>query len=127
MEYEPVGRAQVRDSDRVVTRRTGQGDRIRTQAGRRIEVAVNLEHIVARRAIAGDIGAVDRDFLDLGHRRDDGFLAARDLARDHDFGFEIAADVTILECNAGHGLRSAEHTSDLQSLMRTSYAVFCLK
>src|SRR3546814_8175657 len=27
----------------------------------------------------------------------------------------------------GLGLRSEEHTSDLQSLMRTSYAVFCLK
>src|SRR3546814_5176986 len=26
-----------------------------------------------------------------------------------------------------HGLRSEEHTSELQSLMRTSYAVFCLK
>src|SRR3546814_1646301 len=29
---------------------------------------------------------------------------------------------------AGHGApRSEEHTSELQSLMRTSYAVFCLK
>src|SRR3546814_6012277 len=28
---------------------------------------------------------------------------------------------------AGLGLRSEEHTSELQSLMRTSYAVFCLK
>src|SRR3546814_7427871 len=28
---------------------------------------------------------------------------------------------------AGRRLRSAEHTSELQSLMRTSYAVFCLK
>src|SRR3546814_6078133 len=27
----------------------------------------------------------------------------------------------------GGRLRSEEHTSDLQSLMRTSYAVFCLK
>src|SRR3546814_10080881 len=26
-----------------------------------------------------------------------------------------------------HGQRSEEHTSELQSLMRTSYAVFCLK
>src|SRR3546814_5827518 len=26
-----------------------------------------------------------------------------------------------------NGLRSKEHTSELQSLMRTSYAVFCLK
>src|SRR3546814_5516422 len=29
-------------------------------------------------------------------------------------------------CRARHG-RSEEHTSELQSLMRTSYAVFCLK
>src|SRR3546814_4210283 len=28
---------------------------------------------------------------------------------------------------AVHGLRSEEHTSELQSLMRISYAVFCLK
>src|SRR3546814_8058800 len=28
---------------------------------------------------------------------------------------------------AGPGHRSEEHTSELQSLMRTSYAVFCLK
>src|SRR3546814_5518810 len=27
----------------------------------------------------------------------------------------------------GHGWRSEEHTSELQSLMRISYAVFCLK
>src|SRR3546814_4829449 len=27
---------------------------------------------------------------------------------------------------AGYGLRSEEHTSELQSLMRISYAVFCL-
>src|SRR3546814_8709860 len=27
----------------------------------------------------------------------------------------------------GHGRRSEEHTSELQSLMRISYAVFCLK
>src|SRR3546814_1497681 len=29
--------------------------------------------------------------------------------------------------SAGRGLRSEEHTSELQSLMRISYAVFCLK
>src|SRR3546814_8011215 len=28
---------------------------------------------------------------------------------------------------AGNGIRSEEHTSELQSLMRISYAVFCLK
>src|SRR3546814_4968007 len=29
--------------------------------------------------------------------------------------------------DAGHEVRSEEHTSELQSLMRISYAVFCLK
>src|SRR3546814_8384184 len=29
--------------------------------------------------------------------------------------------------NGGRGRRSEEHTSELQSLMRISYAVFCLK
>src|SRR3546814_593741 len=33
------------------------------------------------------------------------------------------SDIVIL----GHGGRSEEHTSELQSLMRISYAVFCLK
>src|SRR3546814_4194474 len=31
------------------------------------------------------------------------------------------------QCFATVGLRSEEHTSELQSLMRISYAVFCLK
>src|SRR3546814_8150249 len=31
------------------------------------------------------------------------------------------------EANTELGLRSEEHTSELQSLMRISYAVFCLK
>src|SRR3546814_4111601 len=30
-------------------------------------------------------------------------------------------------CSRCHGARSEEHTSELQSLMRISYAVFCLK
>src|SRR3546814_10174702 len=30
-------------------------------------------------------------------------------------------------CNGGEDARSEEHTSELQSLMRISYAVFCLK
>src|SRR3546814_6062102 len=30
-------------------------------------------------------------------------------------------------CRQGLGMRSEEHTSELQSLMRISYAVFCLK
>src|SRR3546814_9494333 len=39
-------------------------------------------------------------------------------------------DAQVHRYFAGHGyasMRSEEHTSELQSLMRTSYAVFCLK
>src|SRR3546814_3383661 len=35
-------------------------------------------------------------------------------------------DASVFEINARFG-RSEEHTSELQSLMRLSYAVFCLK
>src|SRR3546814_1656109 len=33
----------------------------------------------------------------------------------------------VLEEEQGDGVRSEEHTSELQSLMRISYAVFCFK
>src|SRR3546814_8359289 len=42
----------------------------------------------------------------------------------------VAGDDRAGHCVAGNGhrqLRSEEHTSELQSLMRISYAVFCLK
>src|SRR3546814_8762034 len=41
-----------------------------------------------------------------------------------DQGFFDAMGIKLL---AGRTLRSEEHTSELQSLMRISYAVFCLK
>src|SRR3546814_9637089 len=41
---------------------------------------------------------------------------------------EIRAKARRLKSQLGDlGLRSEEHTSELQSLMRNSYAVFCLK
>src|SRR3546814_5802178 len=40
----------------------------------------------------------------------------------------VRGGMPILLLSAGQaGARSEEHTSELQSLMRTSYAVFCLK
>src|SRR3546814_6197404 len=36
-------------------------------------------------------------------------------------------DDTSMSVYIGEGVRSEEHTSELQSLMRISYAVFCLK
>src|SRR3546814_9448688 len=38
----------------------------------------------------------------------------------------LSRDQAIL-IDCGDGARSEEHTSELQSLMRNSYAVFCLK
>src|SRR3546814_3863215 len=42
-------------------------------------------------------------------------------------GVDPACDVGRLGVDAHIHLRSEEHTSELQSLMRISYAVFCLK
>src|SRR3546814_9437964 len=38
-----------------------------------------------------------------------------------------APGIFVIGALAGYPLRSEEHTSELQSLMRISYAVFCLK
>src|SRR3546814_5533471 len=51
------------------------------------------------------------------------FLAGADLAAT--VVAELLLDVAQL--GTDHLQRSEEHTSELQSLMRTSYAVFCLK
>src|SRR3546814_7243080 len=45
-------------------------------------------------------------------------------------GLERAVEFEVLAGHVGHDAdpeKSEEHTSELQSLMRTSYAVFCLK
>src|SRR3546814_8215328 len=59
-----------------------------------------------------------------------------EFARLYPVAAKIAADIDLLIFLAGKavpferqifGRRSEEHTSELQSLMRISYAVFCLK
>src|SRR3546814_9035997 len=40
---------------------------------------------------------------------------------------EVTIKRALLSVSDKNGLRSEEHTSELQSLMRISYAVFCLK
>src|SRR3546814_5437004 len=40
---------------------------------------------------------------------------------------ELVGGLFYFNYAGGTGLRSEEHTSELQSLMRNSYAVFCLK
>src|SRR3546814_7960903 len=45
----------------------------------------------------------------------------------HHLSTLVAAGLVIQERRGREVVRSEEHTSELQSLMRTSYAVFCLK
>src|SRR3546814_7005803 len=53
---------------------------------------------------------------------------AKDLARDDATTFVVSGDrIQLTKDQPAAGLRSEEHTSELQSLMRISYAVFCLK
>src|SRR3546814_2296278 len=81
----------------------------------------------------GRRGAVCRRRAD---RVDSGAVVAGDLA-DPGFDVHVPPDRLPLRYAAGKGFlrsprqlllyRSEEHTSELQSLMRISYAVFCLK
>src|SRR3546814_4164390 len=77
-----------------------------------------------------------RSFLDMGH-------ACRLQSRATAFGpLQLRREIDVARFEAGRGgvgdvrrehlqpfrtQRSEEHTSELQSLMRISYAVFCLK
>src|SRR3546814_9780212 len=74
-------------------------------------------------------GLVARTILDHGTRwQHEAFLTgARSAADGFSLGYsepEAGSDLTGLRTRAR---RSEEHTSELQSLMRISYAVFCLK
>src|SRR3546814_3160309 len=73
--------------------------RVRAEQFQRTPSLADLEHVAG----AVDIGPRDRSL----------FLV-------HPHPESIAENVKIV-------LRSEEHTSELQSLMRISYAVFCLK
>src|SRR3546814_7718628 len=54
--------------------------------------------------------------------------ASRDEALDlHDWLDEMRRELIAPRVQKSRSLRSEEHTSELQSLMRISYAVFCLK
>src|SRR3546814_8676122 len=73
--------------------------------------------------------ATERRVVD---RQDAGAAAGQTVAGLHAVEVEAAALVAARGRQVGHdavvpAIRSEEHTSELQSLMRISYAVFCLK
>src|SRR3546814_6233011 len=81
---------------------------------------------------AAEIGRIARDGVDAagdGDRRACADLAGIIRGRDHDRRGAIVrrADFQPADRIAHERRRSEEHTSELQSLMRISYAVFCLK
>src|SRR3546814_8702005 len=69
-------------------------------------------------------GIVDGAGLGLNARA---ALISRGFAEMTRFGLARGAQAETLAGLAGLGDRSEEHTSELQSLMRISYAVFCMK
>src|SRR3546814_1510738 len=64
--------------------------------------------------------------LERIHPRNRG-VAEVDLRRHAARAVEHEHDICLLPLGDRHRARSEEHTSELQSLMRISYAVFCLK
>src|SRR3546814_1647940 len=85
---------------------------------------------IAQREVAGVAG------IQRGHRVEFGMAAARCIRPDapdarHPIRLLIQRRREMRRmCAVDHvigGIRSEEHTSELQSLMRISYAVFCLK
>src|SRR3546814_5397500 len=105
--------------------RAGFSDRLesRIEAGRVASCAVLVVDLDRFSRVNACLGALAGDELLITvARRIKGALRVRDtLARigGDEFGILMAIDETPD--------RSDEHTSELQSLMRISYAVFCLK
>src|SRR3546814_1316759 len=88
-------------------------------------------HYVTRWKTAATLTTDDERLLDDLHetaRRLDDRLATieRIIAADNPDRQYAQYIKPPFQSNPGHG-RSEEHTSELQSLMRISYAVFCLK
>src|SRR3546814_5496886 len=63
-----------------------------------------------------------RDMTCAGH-----LWAACTISQPKGPGFRCSMRAFMAQGRDGARLRSEEHTSELQSLMRISYAVFCLK
>src|SRR3546814_2660372 len=80
-------------------------------------------------ADAAAVLAADRDVLQVGiaRRQAPGRRARLVVAGVHAAGVGIDHLRQLVGVGAAQFRRSEEHTSELQSLMRISYAVFCLK
>src|SRR3546814_6245008 len=79
----------------------------------------------------GDVGRIDEDgFVELIGRTKDVIISGGFNVYPVDLENELVKDPRVAEAavvGVPSEQRSEEHTSELQSLMRISYAVFCLK
>src|SRR3546814_8489738 len=86
--------------------------------------------MVEERRLSGNTGIVDED-VDAREQRFGGGYAVRIRNIQRGDGADAAGRADLrrqrLQRLLPAGGRSEEHTSELQSLMRISYAVFCLK
>src|SRR3546814_5760847 len=71
---------------------------------------------VAYKGLLPDLFREGQGVITVGNIGPDGTFVAREVLAKHDENYLPR-----------EGVRSEEHTSELQSLMRISYAVFCLK
>src|SRR3546814_6515466 len=98
-----------------------RGDELRRRLGIAMLLKAFGEHIFL-------FGLQDREFLDLGEIAVEARLAAECGNRRGDVAAAGHDRVSLkpAEITRRVSARSEEHTSELQSLMRSSYAVFCL-
>src|SRR3546814_9704672 len=80
-----------------------------------LEVSLHMAFVEARSA--------RHEFITVEHL----LLSLLDNAAAADVLRACTANIDVLRQDLRKFIRSEEHTSELQSLMRSSYAVFCLK
>src|SRR3546814_975671 len=109
-----------RDQRRATPAKVADGEQQNVAHVLRVRVrttACGLKHVGEIRYIGGNLECCPLRLGDNGWRPSDGgrFATARPNGNCRRLHIRLVAD------------RSEEHTSELQSLMRISYAVFCLK
>src|SRR3546814_3929794 len=95
------------------------------------DVVADVHRFLAERIFAAEMAGIDKKRLvvdpgfGFGKTRDHNLALLAQLQRFTELGVPVLAGLSRKK-TIGE-LRSEEHTSELQSLMRISYAVFCLK
>src|SRR3546814_2800443 len=120
------GRRQSHHSLMQLTEKLGiLTDQMRTEQTLMVKLAesqMELKPVLTRLAEAASQGGFGADESTRQHIRNIDLYTRRLYDE-----LPASRDQTVSEIRSEIKLRSEEHTSELQSLMRISYAVFCLK